>query len=527
MKMKKIIWFGYLWLGMISMIFAQNNDKEYWRQKGYEAKEAGRTEKAITYYAKVLDLDPGDYDACLALARLYFDTERYEKSASCYRKMLRDDPEDVEALHGLGKIMLYTDRYGQAEKYLQRAIALQPDYMAPYFDLAKAYAWSGRLRKAMDIYRQILDKDETYSEAWQGLGKMYYWNDRPRKAMTYYEKALKWDPENDEIRREYAQIRRSFRWNTGLTAQMINEEEESYQIDAVRLRWDLSKRLNDLLEISAHTLGDRSYRVFNTGGDTLRYYNATWMKVALIFPHQRLTFYGGYSPTDARPSAYGLHWKAVLDRGTWQVKQDLDAGYDYFYYWNMVGQNRVEENLRLIYKKWELDLSASGGIVDRAPIADVPAGRFEDDVNPFYGYGLGVNYRILKKPLIKAGLDYGYLTYTYKSPRYYSPLGRQTYGGNLSVLWKTDLFYFYAGGSYHLGSEYYWEETAKGNGNGNGNGGQTVLTKTYIPAGNWSASVEAGYMPGAWEFSIFFSRFRTPYYANMNGGIRIMYAFDL
>ena len=517
----------YFWMTIFTLIFFQTQaqqsaEAEQFRQAGYEAKEQGDLSGAIENYEKVLQLIPDDYDACLALARLYFQTEQYDRSGKCYRRMLDWDAADVEALHGLGKVMLYTDRYDEAETYLKKALELQPDYLAPYFDLAKVYSWSGNLDKAIDTYRRILEYDDTYAEAWQGLGKMYYWKEKPFDALVYYGKALKWDPANEEIRNEYEEILRETRWTLTDWVKYVSENEESYNVDALSNRISVEKRLTNLLAMDFSLTGDRAGRIYYIPGATneLRHYADAKLTLHFIFPNHRISLYGGYAPTDERPSAYGVRWK-----GNFHVKQIsfevmTDAGYEYFYYWNYMGQKRLNQSVKTKYNRWEWTVEARAGIVDTAFVVDVPGDRYETDENPFHGFGTGISYRLLNKPLLKAGVSYDYLTYSYKSPRYYSPLGRQTGGADVSIYYPAGKFYLYSSVRVHAGREYYWESTPLED-------GTNALNKIYIPSHYGSFNLELGYRYGNWEWALTGSSFKTPYYTNITAGVSAKYFFGL
>ncbi len=502
-------------------ISAQEN-KEHYRRLGYEAKENGDLKSAIRYYEKVLEIDKDDYDACLALARLYFNTGQYQQSALRYRQMLSYDREDVEALHGLGKIMLYTDRYAEAESYLKKAVELNPDYITPYFDLAKTYAWWGKLNKAIEIYNTILEKDHTYSEAWQGIGKMNYWKEKPVSALSFYKKALEWDPTNEEIRKEYHDIRKATRWNISNQTKTVNENEQNFQIRSLSSRFTLNKRLTDLLEWSLNLTADRADRTFFTTPDNeLRYYGDIKSSLAFITRYNRLTLYGAYAPTDRLFSAYGIHWKASFEIAKVKITPQADGGYEYFYYWNRAGQKRINASIKINYKAWEGRIETSFGIVDSAFVADVVNNRYENDLNPFSGYGIGISYKILKQIDLKAGFSYAYMNYTYKSPMYYSPLGRKTAGFDLNFYHKFGKFYLYSAGRVHLGEEFYWESKNTGNGN------KVRLEKIYIPSDLMAGNFEIGYMPGKWETSLNATWFKTPYYSSLIAGIGFKYFVGL
>ena len=488
-------------------------DIERWREKGYEAKENGNYQTAIQFYAQILDVNPDDYDARLALARLYLQTESYKKAENLFLKIYQNDHTDVEALSGLGEVYMMMEKLDKSVAMFQSAISLLPDYVPLYLKLAQAYSWQGKLQKAIDTYNRILEIDDTYSEAYQGIGKMYYWMEKPYTALTYYKKALALDPEEQPIRKEYEDIKKNLDYELTGKISFVNEKEQNYNIDALIQRYGVSKRLTDNINVSAGVLLDYSNRDFvNTNvGDTVRLYDNTFAKISYLTQHHKVDVYAGYTVADSKLSSYGMAWRSNYTLGSFDVTNTLKGGYDYFYYWNAVGQNELQNELKIKYRKFRLSINYLYGVVDRKPIMDVPNDRYEEDVNPHMGYGTDLSYQLFNLPKIRFGVSYSYLNYTYKSIYYYSPMGRHLYGPEVSVYYPFDDFYVYADASYNVGSEYYYESI------------NNKLKTIYVDISHWSVNAEAGYQYNNWDFSLGTGKFYNPFYANFTAFLSIKY----
>lgn len=499
---------------VISYTIAIAQDTEQWRQNGYEAKENGNYETAISCYSKILKAEPEDYDARLALARLYQQTEIYSKSEKLFMKIFINDNTDVEALIGLSYIYLMTDKLDKSIEMCQNAISFLPDDVSLYLQLAKAYSWQGKLQKAIDTYNSILKIDNTYSEAYQGIGKMYYWMEKPNSALEYYEKAIALDLAELPIRQEYDQIKKMLKYQLSAKLSLINEKEESYNIDAIIQRYGVSKRVNDYLNVSVGFLLDYSNRdVTNTNfEDTTRLYDNTFAKISYLSQHHKIDIFAGYTVADSKLSSYGVAWRSNSTIGNFDITNSLLGGYDYFYNWNQVGQTQVQDELNLKYKKIKLSLNAAYGVVDKKPILDIPNDRYEDDVNPHTGYGATLAYQILSLPKTIVGVSYSYLNYDSKSQYYYSPMGRNLYGPTISIYYPLHNFYVYANSAYNIGSEYYYESI------------KNKIRTNYVDVTNWSVGVEAGYNLNNWEFSVGSSKFYNPFYENFTAFLSIKYS---
>ena len=499
---------------LIICTVAKAQDPEQWRQKGYEAKENGDYEMAIDFYGKILKAQPEDYDARLALARLYFETEKYKKAENLFLKIFDNDSTDVEALTGLGNVYLMTNKLDKSILMYQKAISFLPDDISLYFKLAKAYSWQGKLQNAIDTYNRVLKIDDTYSEAYQGIGKMYYWMEKPFSALEYYEKAIALDPAEFPIRNEYNDIKKSLKYQLTGNFFLVNEREQGYNIDAIIQRYDFSKRLNNSLNISASFLLDYSNRdIIDTDiGDTTRFYDNTTVKISYLSRHHRIDVFTGFTVADNKFSSYGLAWRSNYTVGNFDITNTLVGGYNYFYYWNQVGHTVGQDELSVKYNKIKLSLYIAYGVVDKKPVLDVPNDRYEEDINPHIGYGTAISYQILNRPKIEIGASYSYLNYTYKSLYYYSPMGRNLYGPTISVYYAWRKFYTYANAAYNFGTEYYYESI------------NNEITTNFVDVTNWSFSVEAGYNINNWGFSAGIRKFYNPYYQNFTAFISVKYS---
>lgn len=382
-------------------------------------------------------------------------------------------------------------------------IALAPSLRAQntnveaLFSLAEAYGNEGKMREAIAVYQQIHDLDETYSEAWAGMGKMYYWLEQPVTAARCYRRALELDPGNEEILEGYQNVRQESAWGLTLRTSPFQEKEEDYTINAITTRLKIEKRITDRFRLEANFLLDYSNRDFtDEQEDTTRWYNSSWLKAEYIGRHHTIGAYGGYSNTDNKASSYGAYWRLVYKPGKFILKNALQAGYDYYYYWNKVGATSATDEVSAAYDFIELGGSYSFGVVDAVYTYD-PSTTDTGEIrtNPYQAYGITLSFRILKRPDLRAGLVHSYLDYTYKSPLYYSPDKRRLTGAFASLFWKVSRFYVYGNLSYKIGSEINYGDKMNVN--------------------NWTTRLEIGYDHDPISVSLGESSFYNPYYQNI------------
>lgn len=497
-------------------LFAQDKSIEYWRELGFEAKQAGNIESSLKNYNKILEIDSEDYDAKLAIANLHYSSQDYEKSLEYYKLIYQIDEKDVEALNGFGRCYYKLGELDQSIFYFRKAIEYLPTYVQQYFDLAQMYIEKGELDSARNVYSEILELDNTYAEAWAGIGKMHYWQNSPKTALKYYEEALKLDPENRVHQKEYQQVTGELAYRPTATFSYMNETEDTYEINAFVQKYGVSKRIDDHFSFSVNFLLDKSNRAYlDHSADTVRWFDNTWIKASWITSNNTVSIYTGASVSDSRITSYGLNWISSFRISELRFKNNLSLGYDYFYYWNKVGKDFISNSLNARYKKFILNVSGMYGVIRENIIADYYADKFEMDENPHRGYGVSLGYQLFKIPRVIVSLGHSYLDFDYRAPLYYTPYDRTLNGVSLSAYYSLNDFYVYSDLEYNLGREAYYEEVESGQGQGAQQG--TTFNKVYLENINtWSASFELGYSIKKIILSVGGAHFENPFYQSTN-----------
>lgn len=497
---------------------AQEDKKEDYRKMGYEAKKNGNLSKAIEHYFSVFEIDSTDYDARLALGRLYRKQGDCDSSMYFFRMIYKNDSTDVEAMNGFVKCFVNRGKNDSAIFYARKITRMMPEHVPGYLQLAKVLSYAGKLDKAISVYRQANAIDSTWSQVWAGIGKMYYWKARPHTAKKYYLKALELDPQNEEIKEEYHNIQNGLKYTVKSKFQYLQEKEESYQIDALIQRYTAKKRFSDNFQLTVNVLLDYSSRDFISNEDTTRWFDNTWLKATWITEAHRFSLYAGTSISDERMSTYGASWRFQTSLGKIKLDNTLDAGYSYFYYWNQVGRHAVSNKMNLEYKDFSIDLNASGGIVDEKPVQKYYSDPLKTEQNPYLNYSVKLAWQLFDKPKVNLSLNHSYYDYEYISREYYTPNDRLLTGPSASIYHKFNGFYVYGMYAQNFGTEkyYYLGTTANGN---------EVERSGSIDADNWSASFEAGYEWDKWSASAGASRFYNPYYQNFVGFVALSARF--
>lgn len=354
-----------------------------------------------------------------------------------------------------------------------------------YFRLAKSYIYNDELDSAILIYKKIMEIDDTYAEAWEGIGKMLYWKGYPKSAIEYYIKATNLDPTNKELQKDMENIENELRFVVSGSLQAVNENEETYNIDAFVQKYSLSRRTGDHFYFSVNPMLDYSKRTYTDQPEEKRWYDNTWGKISYITPHHKISAFFGGSVSDEQLTSYGISWETNFNISKFKIRNVVEGAYDYFYYWNEVGHDYVSNSLTVNYRFLAIDGIYRYAVVRNNYIRDY----HKKDKNPNDLYSASLKFRIFNTPKIYLGFNYQYRNYEYQSPLYYTPYERSLYGVYFSSYYSYKKLYNYI--DFFYGTDNY-----------------DVI--------NWTGNLEFGIIVNNISFSLGGSRFYNEFYKNYN-----------
>ncbi len=105
-------------------------------------------------FKDLLAKDPENLDAIVALANVYFDSERPRDAIPLYEKFLAKNPDEASVRTDLGTMYLYAQRTDDAIREYQKVIAAKPDFVNAYYNLGNAFHAKGDKEKALEAYRK-------------------------------------------------------------------------------------------------------------------------------------------------------------------------------------------------------------------------------------------------------------------------------------------------------------------------------------------------------------------------------------
>ena len=185
-----------------------------------------RTDEAAARLNPLINADPPDLDAIIALGNIYRGRERFAEAAEIYTKGIdligKPEPGHWRLFYFRGVANERSKNWPQAEKDLEQALELSPDQ--PQVLNYLGYSWvdmGTRLEDGLEMIRKAVEQRPRDGYIVDSLGWAYYRLGRYEEAVEQLEIAVELRPEdpviNDHLGDAYWQVGRkleaTFQWS--------------------------------------------------------------------------------------------------------------------------------------------------------------------------------------------------------------------------------------------------------------------------------------------------------------------------
>jgi len=158
--------------------------------KGFVYKESGDTNRAISSFTTVTELDPQNYDAYIQLGILYAAKDN-DLALQYYTNALRVRPASEEALYNRGLYYQESGLLEKAEEDYKAIIAKNSNYVDAYYNLGFiALVNKKDYPEAIKQFSAALKADQNYVEAFYNRGLAYEYSGDKDAAIKDYRSAL-------------------------------------------------------------------------------------------------------------------------------------------------------------------------------------------------------------------------------------------------------------------------------------------------------------------------------------------------
>jgi len=154
-------------------------------------------ERARQALEQAFRLDRDNYELALLLGETAFNEGETEVAETYFARVLEVRPEQFEALVFSGVIRHESGDTARAEELLQRAVKLYSDAFLPHFSLGAVYAAQGDLERAID-HLEVACEIDPVPQALYLLGNCHFEAGRAKEAIRSLTDAVRIDPGFEE-----------------------------------------------------------------------------------------------------------------------------------------------------------------------------------------------------------------------------------------------------------------------------------------------------------------------------------------
>lgn len=154
----------------------------------------GRIAKAIGYFDRLVELQPGNAIAYVDRANCLSDVGRLQKAVADFERAIELQPGNAAAHGNCASVLYQMRRLGRALERADAAIALRPNWYHPHFTRANALKDMGRDAEALASYDRAIELFPEYSLAWCNRGLVLQELGRPEEALASFTRAIEINP---------------------------------------------------------------------------------------------------------------------------------------------------------------------------------------------------------------------------------------------------------------------------------------------------------------------------------------------
>lgn len=158
-------------------------------------------QEAIRLHLKAWNLDSDNQEVMFSLSADYEDAKRFDEAIKMYREILRKDPSNITTLMRLRDLY---HRLNQWEELIETQARLLANPLGTQelevehrkligfkYELGRSLLEAGDLEKARKVFRGVIKLDKDFVPAYLGLGEVYLEEGKPREAGQLWEKSYK------------------------------------------------------------------------------------------------------------------------------------------------------------------------------------------------------------------------------------------------------------------------------------------------------------------------------------------------
>ena len=181
-----------------------------WNNLGLIDARAGKTQEAITYFQRALELSPDHVIALVNLGSAYRQLRKWDDARRAFDHALTISPKDADANYGAGMVAASTattgDDNSRAERYLLQALESRPEYPEALNNLGILYLRTQRRDQAVARFEECIRVAPTFDQSYLNLARVYAIEGAKEKARVVLENLLKQRPGHGEAEKMMGEL---------------------------------------------------------------------------------------------------------------------------------------------------------------------------------------------------------------------------------------------------------------------------------------------------------------------------------
>lgn len=158
-------------------------------------------QEAIRFHLKAWNLDSDNQEVMFSLSADYEDAKRFDEAIKMYREILRKDPSNITTLVRLRDLYHRLNQWDELIETQARLLSnplgaqeLEVEHrklIGFKYELGRSLLEAGDLERARKIFRSVIKLDKDFIPAYLGLGEVYLEEGKPKEAGQLWEKSYK------------------------------------------------------------------------------------------------------------------------------------------------------------------------------------------------------------------------------------------------------------------------------------------------------------------------------------------------
>ena len=177
-----------------------------WNNLGILAAREGKTDEAIGFFQKALEINPDHAVALQNLGNAFRQKKDWDAAKRTLEHALALNSEDPEANYGLGMVYAQMNDTRRAYEYLQKALAARPAYPEALNNLGILYLRTGQAEEAKKSFAESIRVAPGFEQAYLNLARVYAIEGDKAMARATLEELLKVHPEQAQARKELEEL---------------------------------------------------------------------------------------------------------------------------------------------------------------------------------------------------------------------------------------------------------------------------------------------------------------------------------